>query len=190
MTKVSLLFAFSIVAAWAGEVHPGATVPDFKVYDSEGKAVASADLRGSVTVVGFISTQCPVSNGYNDRMSALFRDYASKGVKFRFINSNVNEPMSEVQSHAKSVGFPFPVFKDRDNAAADLFGAQSTPEMYVVDGSGIVRYHGAIDDSPREPRVKVRRIRAALDAVLAGKPVEEAETKAFGCTIKRARKST
>ena len=190
MTKAALLLAFSAAGLCAGDIHPGATIPDFTVYDSDGKALPSADLRGSVTVVGFISTQCPVSNGYNDRMSALFRDYASKGVKFRFINSNVNEPMSEVQSHAKSVGFPFPVFKDRDNAAADLFGAQSTPEMYVVDASGIVRYHGAIDDSPREPRVKVRRIRAALDAVLAGKPVEEAETKAFGCTIKRARKST
>lgn len=190
MTRAGLLLAISIGVLSAGEIHPGATVPDFTVLDSGGKAILSADLRGSVAVIGFVSTQCPVSNGYNDRMSALFRDYAQKGVKFRFINSNVTEPMSEVQSHAKSVGFPFPVFKDNDSVVADLFGAQSTPEMYVVDPSGVVRYHGSIDDSPREPRVKVHRIRAALDAVLAGKPVEQPETKAFGCTIKRPKKTT
>ncbi len=73
---------------------------------------------------------------------------------------------------------------------ADRFGAEVTPESYVVDSSGIMRYHGQIDDSRNEPHIKKRTLSVALDAMLAGKPVPAQETKAFGCTIKRVRKTT
>src|SRR4029077_7468982 len=150
--------------------------------------VAFSALRGPVTVVTFISTQCPVSNGYNQRMNALFNDYSSKGVKFIFVNANQNERAGEVRQHAKNAGFVFPVYKDANNVVADRFGAEVTPENYVIDSSGAIRYHGSIDDSQNEARIRTRGLRLALDAVLAGKPVEIAETKAFGCSIKRARK--
>jgi alkyl hydroperoxide reductase subunit AhpC len=121
-------------------------------------------------------------------MTGLYNDYTSKNVKFIFINANRSEPASEVRDHAKRVGFPFPVYKDPGNVVADRFDAQVTPESYVIDSSGIIRYHGAIDDSMNESHVRTRTLRAALDAVLAGKPVPSTETKAFGCTIKRVRK--
>ena len=73
--------------------------------------------------------------------------------------------------------------------AADLFGAQVTPETFVIDREGVIRYHGYVDDSLNEARVHNRGLRTALDAVLAGRPVSAAETKAFGCTIKRRRAS-
>jgi len=66
------------------------------------------------------------------------------------------------------------------------FNAQVTPETYVIDKQGTILYHGAIDDAPNEARVKKHSLRAALDEVLAGKSVTIAETKAFGCTVKRA----
>ena len=71
---------------------------------------------------------------------------------------------------------------------AELFNAQVTPETYVIDKQGIIRYHGAIDDAQNEARMKRHSLRAALDEVLAGKPVTVAETKAFGCSVKRARR--
>jgi len=83
------------------------------------------------------------------------------------------------------VGFTFPVYKDSGNVAC-LFNAQVTPETYVIDKQGIIRYHGAIDDAQNEARVKKQSLRAALDEILAGKAVAVAETKAFGCTVKRA----
>lgn len=176
--------------ASAQEFKVGSKVADFQVQDLDGKSAAFSALRGPVTVVTFIATQCPVSNGYNERMKAVFSDYSTKGVKFIFVNANQNEPASDVRRHAKSVGFAFPVYKDANNVLADRFGAQVTPESYVIDESGVIRYHGAIDDSQNESRIRTRGLRLALDAVLAGKAVEITETKAFGCSIKRARKTT
>ena len=140
------------------------------------------------TVIVFISAQCPVSNAYNDRLSALFRDYSAKDVRFVFVNANQNEPASEMEAHSKSAGFPFPVLKDEGNALADRLGAQLTPEVFVFSPAGAVVYHGAIDDNKNEARVKTHATRDAIEAVLAGRPVERAELKAFGCTIKRVRR--
>jgi peroxiredoxin len=105
-------------------------------------------------------------------------------VKFIFLNANRTEPAPQVAEHAKE-HFAFPVYKDENNVVADRFGASVTPEAYVIDSGGIVRYHGSIDDSQEVSRVQEQRLRNALDAVLSGKNVDRAETKAFGCTIKR-----
>ena len=174
----------------AQEFKLGSQVSDFQVRDLDGQPIAFSALKGPLTVVTFIATQCPVSNSYNQRMIDLYKDYASKNVKFIFINANRSEPASEVRDHARRVGFPFAVYKDPGNVLADRFDAQVTPESFVIDSSGTIRYHGSIDDSMEESHVRVRRLRAALDAVLAGKPVPSAETKAFGCSIKRVRKAS
>ena len=173
----------------AQEFKLGSKVTDFNIQDLDGKPVAFSAIRGPVTVVTFIATQCPVSNSYNQRMNAVYQDYSSKGVKFIFVNANRTEPASEVREHAKRVGFTFPVYKDPDNVLADRFDAQVTPESYVIDSAGIIRYHGSIDDSQNESHIRTQRLRLALDAVLAGKPVDQSETKAFGCGIKRVHKS-
>jgi thiol-disulfide isomerase/thioredoxin len=168
------------------ELHPGASVSDFQVLDLAGGSHSFSSLKGDTTVVVFVATRCPVSNAYNQRLKSLYKDYSAKGVKFIFVNANVNEPAKEVADHAKEVGFTFPVYKDSGNVAF-LFDAQVTPETYVIDKENIVRYHGAIDDAQNEARIRKRSLRDALDEVLAGKPVTVAETKAFGCTVKRAR---
>jgi hypothetical protein len=123
-------------------------------------------------------------------MIALYKDYSPRDVRFVFLNANRSEPASEVHEHSKRAGFPFPVYKDANNVVANRFGAEVTPESYLIDGSGVIRYHGSIDDSQNEARIQTRRLRVALDALLSGKPVAVTETKAFGCTIKRVRKST
>ena len=88
--------------------------------------------------------------------------------------------------HAKKHGFTFPVLKDDGNRVADLYGAQKTPEVFVVDPKGNLLYHGRIDERQDDPKsVKSPDLRNALEAILAGKPVPAAETKAFGCSIKR-----
>jgi thiol-disulfide isomerase/thioredoxin len=152
--------------------------------------LGSAAFGQDVTVVVFISTICPVSNSYNLRMKELYRDYAPKGVKFEFVNSNQNESQAEVDDHARLVGFPFPVSKDVNNMMADRFGAQYTPESFVIDRTGAVRYHGRIDDAQNPARVRQNSLRLAIDAVLEGGEVAAPQTKAFGCTIKRVRKAS
>lgn len=191
MTKalaISLVLSAGILCAQ--EFKLGSHVSDFQVRDLDGKAAFFTSLKGPITVVTFIATECPVSNSYNRRMREIYQDYTAQNVKFIFVNANRSEPASDVREHARRVGFPFAVYKDPDNLLADRFDAQVTPESFVIDNSGVIRYHGSIDDNMNESRVRTRRLRAALDALLAGNPVPSSETKAFGCTIKRVRKSS
>jgi peroxiredoxin len=176
-------------AALAQDFKLGSKIDDFTIQDLAGKPQTFSHLKGEVTAIVFISVQCPVSNAYNDRMNALYKDYSSKGVHFLFLNANSTEPAPAVAEHAKENGFAFPVYKDNGNVVADRFDAQATPETFVIDHTGTVVYHGSIDDSQQPARIQNQWLRRALDSVLAGKPVEKAETKAFGCTIKRVRKS-
>ena len=122
-------------------------------------------------------------------MNAIYGDYSAKGVKFVFINANRTEPTPDVAAHAQAHHFGFTVFKDESNIVADKFGATVTPEAYVMDSTGVIRYHGSIDDSQNVSRVSAQRLRSALDAVLAGKEPPQTESKAFGCTIKRVAKT-
>jgi len=184
---LTLLFAAFVSGQ---EFKLGAKVEEFTIKDVKGNPVQFSSLKGDVTVIMFIATRCPISNDYNERMTALYNDYSPKGVKFVSINSNRTEPAADVEAHAKKNGFPFPVYKDDNNVVADRFGAQFTPEVFGLDKGGVIRYHGSIDDSRNIARVRAQPLRNALDSLLAGKPVETAQTKAFGCTIKRVKKAS
>lgn len=177
-------------AAFGQEYKLGSKVGDFAISDVKGKTVQFSSLKGDVTAIVFIATKCPISNDYNERMKAVYNDYTPKGTKFVFINANHSEPAAEVVEHAAENGFPFQVYKDKDNVVADRFGAQVTPETFVIDKTGTIRYHGYIDDSRNQANIKYQGLRKALDAVMAGGTVEKTETKAFGCTIKRVSKAS
>ena len=162
-------------------------VAAFSLPDTDGKAVEVGNWNKSkATVIMFVATQCPVSNAYNERMEKLATDYGAQGVRFVGVNSNKQESVSEIAEHSKENGFTFPVLKDKGNVIADRFAAKVTPEIYVVNPQGELVYHGQIDNSQNEKKVKARPLAAALDAILAGKPVTESEVNAFGCSIKRA----
>jgi peroxiredoxin len=167
----------------------GAAAPEFRVTTLEGSAVSLADAAKNhkAVVVMFIATKCPYSNAYNERMRDLAASYSKQGIYFLGINSNNTEPEAEVKSHAKDHGLAFPIAKDPGNKIADLYDAKRTPEVFVVTPDGKLRYHGRIDDNSEDAaKVTSPDLKNALDALLAGRPLVKAETKAFGCTIKRA----
>jgi peroxiredoxin len=178
------------IAALGQPFQVGGKAAAFTVVDLQGRKVAISPVNGEITVVMFISAICPVSNNYNVRINDLYRHYSAKGVKFVFINANQNEKPALVEDHARRAGFPFPVYADVNNVVADRFGAQSTPETFVIGADGAIRYHGRIDDSQNPARVQHHSLRLAIDALLAGREVAAPDTKTFGCTIKRARKTS
>jgi peroxiredoxin len=164
----------------------GAVVPDFTLPDAGGKARSLASLKGkSGTVLIFMATRCPVSNGYNERMEKLAVDYRARGVNVVGINANSTESIEEVKRHAAEKGLSFTILKDGGNLIADRFDAQVTPEAYLLDASGKLVYHGRIDNSRNGDSITSTELRDAVEAVLAGKAVEKPEAKAFGCSIKR-----
>lgn len=167
----------------AGGIAINDTIPQFTLKNLDGQDVDSASLFGEVTVVTFISVQCPVSNAYNERMKELHAKYSGQDVKFVFVNSNRAEAAADVKAHAASNGFEFDVYKDPNNVVADQFAAQVTPESFVFKGGKLV-YHGRIDDA-QTGTINEHSLQDALNAVTAGETPARQETKAFGCTIKR-----
>lgn len=164
----------------------GSKLASVTIRDSNSPVVFSV-TSAPATVIVFVSTRCPISNAYNDRMNSIFKEFSAKGVQFAFVNANSNESRAEVDQHAKANQFAFRIYKDTGNALTNQFGAEVTPEVFVFDKDGVVQYHGHVDDSTNPARVQVKGLHKALDAVLSGQPVEKKETKAFGCTIKKAR---
>jgi peroxiredoxin len=167
----------------------GAAAPNFQLTTLDGKpfSLTEAEKSNKAIVLIFIATKCPYSNAYNDRMRQMAESYSKKGVLFVGINSNNTEPAEEMQSHAKKNNLAFTLAKDPGNKVADLYDAKRTPEVFVVGSDGKLLYHGRIDENYEQPdKVTSPDLKNALDQILAGQPVAKAETKAFGCTIKRA----
>jgi peroxiredoxin len=185
----ALLFVLSN-AIFAG-IEIDKAAPLFSLKDVNGKKVKLANFKNKkAVVVMFIATRCPYSNGYNERMQQLHADYKDKGVAVLAINSNNTEPVAEMIAHAKQHGFTFTLLKDEDNIVADQYGAEFTPQTFVLDRGLVVRYHGRIDNSHKASEANTHELRDAIDAVIAGKKVPKKETKAFGCTIKRMKKTS
>jgi peroxiredoxin len=164
----------------------GAPVTDFSVIDMNGQSVSYSALGGKATVLIFFSTRCPMSNAFNFRRNQLYLEYGER-VNFLVVDSNSNESAEEIRAYAKSVEFDYPVYRDPGNIVADRFGAQVTTDTFVIDSSGVIRYHGFIEDSPNATRAKTKGLRLALDAVLEARPVAMPEGHALGCSIRRVK---
>ena len=187
-TTLAACLLFLSGAAPAGAPSIGTDAPPFRLTTLDGKSFSLSEAEKSHTavVVIFIATRCPYSNAYNDRMREMARAYEGKGILFAGINSNKSEPAEEVAAHAKQHGLAFPLMKDPENKVADLYDARRTPEVFVVDREGKLRYHGRIDENYEDAsKVTSPDLKNALDQMLTGKPITRAETKAFGCSIKR-----
>jgi peroxiredoxin len=188
--KASLLTTLVLVlmtqATCAQQFHMGAPVSDFTLHDMNGRSLNYRALRGKVTVVMFFSTRCPISNAFNFRRNTVYRDFRNR-VKFVVVDSNSNESLEEVRAYAKEVGFDFPVYMDVNNQASDGFGVLATTDTFVMDSSGVMKYHGYIEDALNPERTTKQGLRLAIEAVLEGKPVPMAESRARGCAIRRSK---
>jgi peroxiredoxin len=135
------------------------------------------------TVVVFISSECPCSRGYDARLAELARKYGQEQVRFVGINASPTETWSEIADHARQIQFPFPVLRDPRQVVMQRLEARMTPEVFVADSQGFVRYHGRIDDNRLSSQVRRRDLQEALDRLVAGKQPLRAEATPFGCAI-------
>ena len=160
------------------------TLPAFS--DISGARYNSAVLSTHpATVFVFVSSQCPVSNVYSPRLSALADHYRSSGVAVLGVYSDRQETIADIERSAKAHGLSFPIVKDAGNVLADRLHARVTPQAIVVDAHGAIQYSGRIDDNPVATRVVSNDLANAIDAVLAGKPVAPNQVVGIGCSIRR-----
>ncbi|NUM55209.1 MAG: redoxin domain-containing protein [Candidatus Hydrogenedentes bacterium] len=169
----------------------GTAVSDFKLTDYEGKEHSLSAHKGKIVVMSFTSQQCPVSHECEPRYAELAEKYGDKGVVFLSIDSHASTTTAEIAKYATSDNrtgkkLPYPILKDVDNKYADVMGAKRTPEIYIADKDGKLAYHGSIDNQKKPTDADYKNyVAAALDELLAGKPVSEPKHSAYGCGIKR-----
>ena len=169
----------------------GAPCPDFRLPAVDGQIHARDDFRGApALVVLFICNHCPYVQAIEDRLIALQRDYAPRGVQLVGICSNdptdyPDDRPDRLLARWRAKGYGFPYLIDTGQGVARAFKAVCTPDMYVFDREFRLAYHGRLDDDWQHPTKVTRQdMRAALDAVLAGQPVPTEQPPSIGCSIK------
>jgi peroxiredoxin len=169
----------------------GGKAPDFldlQGADGDRYSLHSFDDK-PVLVVMFTCNHCPYVISYEDRMIAIQRDYAEKGVQLVAINANdeksyPEDSYPEMVKRAEAKGFNFPYLRDPNQDVAEAYEAVCTPHVFAFDKDRKLRYRGRIDDSRDPLHVKSQDLRNAIDDMLSGRSVKEPETRPFGCSIK------
>ena len=166
----------------------GAPAPKFTLPDTEG---ATHGLDGGVaTAVVFTCNHCPYALAWHERIVAVAGDYAPHGVRVLAINPNDAEryPRDSVEAMRERVRngefASVPYLRDESQEVARAYDAKTTPDVFVIDREGIIRYRGAPDADYEDPALNAAWMRAALDAVLEGRTPDPDETAPVGCSIK------
>ena len=168
----------------------GDTAPDFKLPDTAGASWSLSDGdAGEATVVVFTCNHCPYALAWHDRIADAARDYAARGVRFLAVNPNdaqryPGDSLEAMRQRVANEDWPMPYLRDESQDVAHAYGAKTTPDVFVVDAAGRLRYRGAPDGDYDDPARRAEWLRAALDAVLRGEEPASAETKPVGCSIK------
>lgn len=205
-TPTLLLLALTAASALFAETPTvetlaiGAAAPDFKLPGVDGKDWALADFaEAKALVVVFTCNHCPTAQAYEERLKKIAEDYKAKGVAVVAISPNdpksvrldelgytdLGDSFDDMKVRAKDAAFNFLYLYDGDSEVVSrAYGPTVTPHTFVFDATRKLRYVGRIDDSERASLVKTQDLRAALDAILAGRAPDPAQTPAFGCSVK------
>jgi peroxiredoxin len=170
----------------------GTAAPDFNLPDTNGKIVALADLKNApALLVIFMCNHCPYVIHIRTGLAQLARDYAPKHVAIVGVNSNdaknyPGDSPTKMKDEVKAVGYIFPYLYDETQAVAKIYHAACTPDIFLFDKNQKLVYRGQFDDSRPGNGILVtgKDLRAALDSVLANKPVSPNQKASLGCNIK------
>ncbi|MHC4273112.1 MAG: redoxin domain-containing protein [Planctomycetota bacterium] len=169
----------------------GKPAPDFTLVDTKSVKRTLSESKGKLVILEWTNPQCPfVVNCYRskamqttyDRVKAL-----DKGVVWLAINTTYGSSVSENELWIKRHGLKYPILLDFDGHVGRLYDARRTPQMFVIDTEGVLRYHGAIDDNPSgsKPVDEVTNyVVNAVQQIVDGETVTPVTTKPYGCTVK------
>ena len=165
-------------------------MPSFDLPDVNGAKHTLDEYKGKVVVLAFVSVRCPFSRGVDPQMIALQKAYADKGVVVIGVNANASESVEEIKKAVDAMEWPGVMLRDEGNRYADVVGAKTTPECFVIDKTGKLVYQGAFDDRKQpETAGSVHYVENAVTAILDGKSVDPKQVRSWGCSIKRVSKS-
>lgn len=183
------LVAFGLLAGVAvGQGRPATAAPD-RWQTTEGAKIDPLHPAKHPAVLVFVLTDCPIANLYAPELGRLATAYAAKGVSFTVVYVDPELGADAARKHAKEFGLKGVALLDPSHSLAKRLGATVSPEAVVLAPGGKIVYRGRIDDRAVDygkfkPKASKRELRNALDAVLAGKAVPVARTKAVGCIFR------
>lgn len=196
MRAVHLVLSCSFLLAACGGAHAGSAAPTSAAASpavaksttlrGEDGDVALAELvkRAPYTVLLFFSHECPVQKAHDARLRELASAYAPRGVAFVAVSSEDGVDVAKVRDEVKKRALPMPLLVDPGAALADALGVEYSTHVVLLDGERRVLYSGAIDsERTRTTTHPTTHLRDALDAVLAGKPVEKPRVEPLGCPL-------
>jgi hypothetical protein len=195
MLAVAVLAAAAPRPALAG-VAVGQPAPDFSLTDMSGNVRRLSDYRGKTVVLEWTNPECPIVRKHylSGNMPSLQKSATAGGVVWLSINSGHSggegdySPAQVAQWLGSTGAAPTAYLRDQDGRVGHLYGAKATPHMFVVAADGTLVYEGAIDSIPSADPADIAQatnyVKAALDALRAGKPVAVATSRAYGCAVK------
>lgn len=200
MSTMKKLALSTLVAALPGVALANAVVgqpaPAFSVTDTAGKAVSLADYRGKTVVLEWVNPGCPYVRKHYDsaNMQATQKGAAGQGVVWLAVNSthpshyDYKKPADMAAWMKSQNAAATTTLMDSEGKIGRAYGARTTPHMYIVDAKGTLVYAGGIDDKPSASQSDIKTARnhvnAALADIAAGKPVAQAATRPYGCSVK------
>ncbi len=196
MKTILAFLTFSLLtSSTAFAIDTGAEVPEFKLMSSEGKEVSVADFKDKVVVLEWFNDQCPfVKKHYGPKaMQNLQKKWTDKGVVWLTIDSTnpSHQNFKNKEQFAALTGahgiHSTALLADPEGTVGKLFGAKTTPHIFIKGKDGKIAYQGAIDDNPdafSSPSEAKNFVDAALGQITEGKKVENAETSPYGCSVK------
>jgi peroxiredoxin len=168
----------------------GDTAPDFELPGTDGTDHSLRDGEPTqATMVVFTCNHCPYALAWHDRLMDVARDYQRRGVRFLAINPNDAEryprdSFEAMKERLRTEPWPMPYLHDESQQVARAFGAKTTPDVFLLDSEGRLRYRGAPDADYSDPSKNASWIREALDQLLAGGDPPRSETDPVGCSVK------
>ena len=188
------LFAALALTASAFAVEIGRPAPDFSSTDINGKTVKLSDYKGKIVVIESYNSDCPYCHNHyaTGAMQELQTDLAAKGVVWLVVDSvnkknmSYRTPEQALKEMAAEKMDVTAWLDDNSGVIGHLYDMKTTPHCFVVAADGALVYDGAIDNRPSpsgDPRTAKNYVRAAVDELLAGKPVSVSETKPYGCAV-------
>jgi peroxiredoxin len=193
---ITALTCFAASLSFADEVKVGAEAPGFTLKDVDGKTHSLSDYKGKFVVLEWFNEGCPfVKKHYaSGNMQKLQKEYAGKDVVWLSINSSAEGEQGHVtpESAPKTISEwsldSTKILLDHDGKVGKMYGAKTTPHMFVIDKEGKLIYQGAIDSKATANSADIdaaeNYVKVALDNSMAGKPVENTSTKPYGCSVK------
>lgn len=186
VTSAALAAGIAFVANAAETPPIGVPAPLFRLADENGTIHSLSDYKGKMIVLEWTNPECPyVGRHYRaDTMEKLATTF-EKDLVWLAVNSTRSNTPEDTKAWKQEQGFEYATLQDSEGSVGHLYGAKTTPDIFVIDSGGVLRYSGAIDDDPRgRADAPKNYVASAIRAILASTEPDPSQTRPYGCSVK------